>query len=64
MTMAIADLGYSRLSPINLSQLSVNRRIGIHALRTDRALTVLVSLQPISTNYTEDVSRVTNERVV
>ena len=30
---------------------SVNSRIGVHVLRTNRALTVLVSLQPFSTNY-------------
>jgi len=33
---------------------NVISRIGIHALATNRALTVLVSLQPISTKYSRD----------
>ena len=36
---------------------SVNGRIGIHVLRTNRPLAVLVSLQPINTQYGRDANQ-------
>ena len=36
------------------SNCPVNGRVGIHVLRTNRALTVLVFFQPISTKYSRD----------
>ena len=42
-------LVHSTRTELNCTNYSVNSRIEIHLLRTNRALTVLVSLQPINT---------------
>jgi len=39
---------------MELANFSVNNRTGIPLLRTNRALTVLVSPQPINTKYSRD----------
>jgi len=41
---------------IHFANSSVNIRTGIHVLRTNRTLSVPVSLQPIETKYSRDAS--------
>jgi len=52
---------------LQFANFTVNIRVGIglHVLRTNRTLTVLVPLQPINTKYpTVTLTRVTNEHVL
>ena len=56
-----------RTSWTEFANSAVNGRIGIRVLRTNRALTVLITLQPIKIHVRRIVAtltRVTNERVV
>jgi len=47
------ELNWTPLREFQLANSGVGSRIGLHVLRTDRALTVLVSLRPINTKYVQ-----------
>ena len=47
------DANWIRIE-LKFANSTVSGRIGMHVLRTNRALTVIVSLQPINANYRRD----------
>ena len=54
--------GFPNVRSQHANRTKPHRRIGIHLLRTNRALAVIVSPQPISTSVT--LTRATNQRAV
>jgi len=54
ITAAAVAVVHMNSTELQLANTSVNSRIGMHVVRTTRALIDLVSLQPISTKYSRD----------